>query len=226
MPWQATVEPSFGFTSLYVHVPSVELDLDTYTPQDFLPPDPPYTGFPEPALMSELFDNYFRTIHASFPLLHRPTFLRAVGAGQHRAEEGFGAVVLLVCALGARFSNNPATLLAGLFYELIFNDSQRCTSSFPSFFVLLRETDLMVCDGGCSRELAVDGGDECDGGDGAAQGPGGPARACGWCAVAARLVAVGREGGRVGGDGGGDDGSCSFISYCHGYYVSRSLSID
>ncbi|GJE89798.1 Zn(II)2Cys6 transcription factor [Phanerochaete sordida] len=80
---------------------------------DFLPPDPPYIGFPEPALMNELFDNYFRTIHVSFPLLHRPTFLQGVTAGQHLAEEGFGAVVLLVCALGARFSNNPATLLSG-----------------------------------------------------------------------------------------------------------------
>ena len=27
----------------------------------------------------------------------------------------------------------PATLLAGLFYELIFNASQRCTSAFLSF---------------------------------------------------------------------------------------------
>lgn len=60
--------------------------------------------------MTELVDSYFRTIHYDLPLLHRPTFLQDIASGLHLKEEGFGAVVLLVCALGARFSNNPATL--------------------------------------------------------------------------------------------------------------------
>ncbi|GJE89778.1 fungal specific transcription factor domain-containing protein [Phanerochaete sordida] len=77
---------------------------------DFLPRDPPYTDFPEPTLMAELVDNYFHTIHYDLPLLHRPTFLQSVTSGLYLEDEGFGAIVLLVCALGARFSNNPATL--------------------------------------------------------------------------------------------------------------------
>ncbi|GJE89779.1 Zn(II)2Cys6 transcription factor [Phanerochaete sordida] len=77
---------------------------------DYRTRDPPYTDFPEPTLMNELIDNYFRTIHFDFPLLHRPSFLQGVVEGRYITDEGFGAVVLLVCALGARFSNNPATL--------------------------------------------------------------------------------------------------------------------
>ncbi|GJE89789.1 Zn(II)2Cys6 transcription factor [Phanerochaete sordida] len=77
---------------------------------DFLPRDHPYQNFPEPALMTELVDSYFRTIHYDLPLLHRPTFLQNIASGLHFEDEGFGAIVLLVCALGARFSNNPATL--------------------------------------------------------------------------------------------------------------------
>ncbi|GJE89791.1 fungal specific transcription factor domain-containing protein [Phanerochaete sordida] len=61
-------------------------------------------------LMNELIGNYFRMIHADLPLLHRPSFLEGVASGRHFIDEGFGAVALLVCALGARFSNNPATL--------------------------------------------------------------------------------------------------------------------
>lgn len=76
-------------------------------------PDPPYTHFPDPALMSELLDNYFRTIHLSLPVLHRPTFMQGVASKLHLVDETFGALVLLVCALGARFSHDLATLPPG-----------------------------------------------------------------------------------------------------------------
>ncbi|EKM58695.1 uncharacterized protein PHACADRAFT_117794 [Phanerochaete carnosa HHB-10118-sp] len=81
---------------------------------DFIPPELPYTDFPEPSLMNDLLDNYFQKIHKNFPLLHRPTFLQNIASGLHLTDEGFGATVLLVCALSARFSNNPAALTSGL----------------------------------------------------------------------------------------------------------------
>ncbi|EKM58717.1 uncharacterized protein PHACADRAFT_182969, partial [Phanerochaete carnosa HHB-10118-sp] len=80
---------------------------------DIFPPSPPYTEFPEPVIMNELLDDYFRTIHVNFPLLHRPTFLQNIASGLHLVDEGFGATVLLVCALSARFSTNPVVLPPG-----------------------------------------------------------------------------------------------------------------
>ncbi|EKM58699.1 uncharacterized protein PHACADRAFT_253186 [Phanerochaete carnosa HHB-10118-sp] len=81
---------------------------------DFIPPELPYTDFPEPSLMNALLDNYFQDIHRNFPLLHRPTFLQNIASGLHLIDEGFGATMLLVCALSARFSYNPAALTPGL----------------------------------------------------------------------------------------------------------------
>ncbi|GJE89782.1 Zn(II)2Cys6 transcription factor [Phanerochaete sordida] len=73
-------------------------------------PDPPYTNFPESALLDELVAIYFQSINAMFPLLHRPTFERGISSGLHLRDEGFGAVVLLVCALSARFYKQPIAL--------------------------------------------------------------------------------------------------------------------
>ncbi|KAF8913703.1 hypothetical protein CPB85DRAFT_1433889 [Mucidula mucida] len=40
-------------------------------------------------------------------LLHRPTFQQAIDSGLHLLDHLFGGPVLLVCALGARFSDDP-----------------------------------------------------------------------------------------------------------------------
>ena len=81
--------------------------------QKFVYQEPPYISFPEPQLMSELLDNYFRRLHRNYPLLHRAIFLKDVASGLHLRDEGFGATVLLVCAVSARFSDNPAVLPPG-----------------------------------------------------------------------------------------------------------------
>ncbi|GJE89775.1 fungal specific transcription factor domain-containing protein [Phanerochaete sordida] len=80
---------------------------------DTLPPVPPFTDFPDPAQLHTLLDAYFRLVHVYFPLLHAPTLLRGVAAGLHRADPGFGAVLLLVCALGARFAPECASARGG-----------------------------------------------------------------------------------------------------------------
>jgi hypothetical protein len=47
------------------------------------------------------------------PLLHRPTFGKSVANGLHLKDNSFGAIVLLVCALGSRYSDDPRVFLEG-----------------------------------------------------------------------------------------------------------------
>ncbi|KAJ7686027.1 fungal-specific transcription factor domain-containing protein [Mycena rosella] len=70
----------------------------------------PHTGpyvFPEADLLSALIDLYFIHSNLYYPLLHRPTFERSIAGGLHVRDASFGAVVLLVCAIGSRFSSDP-----------------------------------------------------------------------------------------------------------------------
>jgi len=76
--------------------------------------------YPPPDLLHSLIDLYFRYINTHLPLLHRPTFERAVAEGLHlRAqnhetdgddETMFSAVLLLVCAVASRYSNDERVL--------------------------------------------------------------------------------------------------------------------
>ncbi|KAJ7450222.1 fungal-specific transcription factor domain-containing protein [Mycena latifolia] len=72
---------------------------------DVVPAAPRYT-FPPDDLIPRLVALYFEHINLFFPLLHRPTFERAVAAGTHRHDAGFGGTLLLVCALGARYADD------------------------------------------------------------------------------------------------------------------------
>ncbi|KAJ3710185.1 fungal-specific transcription factor domain-containing protein [Lentinula raphanica] len=72
-------------------------------------PPPPYK-FPPDDLMYTLFDLYFMHINPLLLFLHRPSFLRSVAEGLHRTDRYFGGLVLCVCALAARFSNDSRVL--------------------------------------------------------------------------------------------------------------------
>ncbi len=61
--------------------------------------------------MQELIELYFSCIEIINPLLHRPTFERSIAAGEHLTNTLFGAVVLLVLACGARYSDDPRVFL-------------------------------------------------------------------------------------------------------------------
>ncbi len=74
-------------------------------------PDTQYQEFPEKDLMDTLIDLYFTKSNPFLPVLHRPTFQSSIAEGLHLHDEGFGSTLLLVCALGARFSNDPRVLL-------------------------------------------------------------------------------------------------------------------
>ena len=63
--------------------------------------------------MQSLLRTYFDDVNPYFPLLHRPTFESGLAEGLHLRDEGFASTVLLVCALGARYSNDPRTFIDG-----------------------------------------------------------------------------------------------------------------
>ncbi|KAF5342023.1 hypothetical protein D9611_002054 [Ephemerocybe angulata] len=79
-----------------------------YRAQRLLQPKPPDNFvFPDPPLLQSLVDNYFNNTNVELPLLHRPAFEAGIAAGHHLGDLNFGATVLLVCALGARYSDDP-----------------------------------------------------------------------------------------------------------------------
>ncbi|KAM5544332.1 hypothetical protein V8D89_001992 [Ganoderma adspersum] len=71
------------------------------------------SSFPPRDLIDELVDLYFVHINCYTPLLHEPTFRKSITAGEHLRNGGFGATVLLVCAVASRFTRDPRVLLDG-----------------------------------------------------------------------------------------------------------------
>jgi hypothetical protein len=57
-----------------------------------------------PVLLDAYFDNTF------FPVVHRPLFVKQLGAGLHKREPSFLRLVFLVCANGARWCEDPRVL--------------------------------------------------------------------------------------------------------------------
>ncbi|KAJ7612194.1 fungal-specific transcription factor domain-containing protein [Roridomyces roridus] len=67
--------------------------------------------FPEPDLMEILIDHFFAQINILIYTFHAPTFRAAIAQGLHFRDRKFGAVVLVVCALGSKFSDEPRVFL-------------------------------------------------------------------------------------------------------------------
>ncbi|KAI0930965.1 hypothetical protein AcV7_005003 [Taiwanofungus camphoratus] len=74
---------------------------------------PPHQSFPDDDLMNSLVDLYFVNVNCYTSLLHRPTLEDGIRNGLHLRDEGFGSVVLLVCAIGSRFTDDPRVYLKG-----------------------------------------------------------------------------------------------------------------
>jgi hypothetical protein len=70
-------------------------------------------NFPDLDLLPLLVNAYMVRVNTLWPLLHRPTFERDVRRGLHLSDPSFGSVVLLVCALGARFVDDPRVFPPG-----------------------------------------------------------------------------------------------------------------
>ncbi|KIK55763.1 hypothetical protein GYMLUDRAFT_831129 [Collybiopsis luxurians FD-317 M1] len=82
-------------------------DFWTIHPWQIVPAnDPPPFNFPDKDLLDSLVSLYFSHINIYYPILHKPTFVRSISQNHHLKDRHFGALVLAVCAVGARFSND------------------------------------------------------------------------------------------------------------------------
>ncbi|KZT07891.1 uncharacterized protein LAESUDRAFT_724358 [Laetiporus sulphureus 93-53] len=68
-------------------------------------------SFPNEDLLWKLVNLYFDYQNVYMPVLHRPTFDANIRDNLHLRDEGFGSTVLLVCANGVRFSDDPRVVL-------------------------------------------------------------------------------------------------------------------
>ena len=67
--------------------------------------------FPDPDLIESLSEIYFTESNIHMPLLHRPTYYQGIRDKLHLKDISFGSIVLLVCAIGARYSDDPRVFL-------------------------------------------------------------------------------------------------------------------
>ncbi|KAJ8095577.1 Gypsy retrotransposon integrase-like protein 1 [Marasmius tenuissimus] len=73
-------------------------------------PFPSDYTFPEPTLLSSLVSLYFDHVNPYLPILHRGVFENSVREGLHHRNIHFAGVLLVVCATGARYSDDPRVL--------------------------------------------------------------------------------------------------------------------
>ena len=72
-----------------------------------LKPPPVQFEYPDVDLMRHLVGCYFDNLNVILPLLHRPSFMRSIEEGLHQVDYNFGATVMLVCAIGCRYTEDP-----------------------------------------------------------------------------------------------------------------------
>ncbi|KAJ7091950.1 fungal-specific transcription factor domain-containing protein [Mycena belliarum] len=81
--------------------------------EERLPAPPPVFRFPPRDLLDSLVSIFFKRINILVFLLHEPTFRGDIVRGLHLVDPPFGAVVMGVCALAARYSEDPRVVLEG-----------------------------------------------------------------------------------------------------------------
>lgn len=67
--------------------------------------------FPPSDLIRTLVDHCFTDAMTFTPILHRPSFEKALAEEKHRTDLDFARLVLIVCSVGARFSDDPRVCL-------------------------------------------------------------------------------------------------------------------
>ncbi|KAJ6587578.1 fungal-specific transcription factor domain-containing protein [Mycena vulgaris] len=92
---------------------SRRLQYWTFKPWEITAPRTHAYSFPPPDLAAHLIGLYFEHVNVYLPLLHRPTFERGVVEGLHHRDDGFAAILLLVCAVASRWSDDPRVVAPG-----------------------------------------------------------------------------------------------------------------
>ncbi|KAK7464249.1 Gypsy retrotransposon integrase-like protein 1 [Stygiomarasmius scandens] len=72
--------------------------------------DPPAFQFPDDAHLRDLTTTYFTFHHPYYPLLHRATFEKALSEGLHHRDYQFGQLVLVLCSVASRYTEDPRNL--------------------------------------------------------------------------------------------------------------------
>lgn len=123
--------------------------------------------YPDPDLLYTLVDLYFTNVNLFFPLLHRPTFERTMADDPYHQNVEFSMTLLLVCAIGVRYSDDPRVLAHGndnprspgwiwfhqvqelkrsAMWQSSLYDAQRyCVSSVTKLFCLKLNVFLAFC---------------------------------------------------------------------------------
>ncbi|KAG8864804.1 hypothetical protein FRB96_003390 [Tulasnella sp. 330] len=70
------------------------------------PPAVENLRFPPPDLIGTLINHCFKDVMPLLPLLHRPSFERQYAEGRHRHDLDFARLLLAVCAVGSRHSDD------------------------------------------------------------------------------------------------------------------------
>ncbi|KAJ7254317.1 fungal-specific transcription factor domain-containing protein, partial [Mycena haematopus] len=73
----------------------------------------PHYVYPDNDLIDSLLQHYFNNIQPFCPILHRPSFERAVAEGLHLTNAEFGGTLLAVLAIASRYSNDPRVFVDG-----------------------------------------------------------------------------------------------------------------
>ncbi|KAF8315626.1 hypothetical protein DL93DRAFT_2057071 [Clavulina sp. PMI_390] len=77
-------------------------------------PPPSTFTFPPEDLASMLFDMFFLHFTPFLPVLHRPTFEAQYRSGLHFKNTSFAKSVLLVCAIGSRYCEDPRVFIEAI----------------------------------------------------------------------------------------------------------------
>ncbi|EPQ52682.1 hypothetical protein GLOTRDRAFT_79806, partial [Gloeophyllum trabeum ATCC 11539] len=75
-------------------------------------PIPKYE-FPPSDLIGPLVDLYLANVNIFVPLFHEPTLKQEVASGLHLRDPSFASVLLLICACGSRWADDPRVLMGG-----------------------------------------------------------------------------------------------------------------
>ncbi|KAJ6553299.1 fungal-specific transcription factor domain-containing protein [Mycena capillaripes] len=103
---KAAIQLREGYEEKDIGWSSRRMHYWTYNPVKHKVPHVGPFVFPESDLLQSLIDLYFFHQNLYFPVLHKPSFQRDVADGLHIRDSSFGTVVLLVCAIGARYSDD------------------------------------------------------------------------------------------------------------------------
>ncbi|KAG9032774.1 hypothetical protein FRB95_001034 [Tulasnella sp. JGI-2019a] len=86
-------------------------------------PDIRNLRFPPPDLIQILIDLCFSEVMSLLPLIHRPSFERQYAEGRASSDLDFARLLLLVCAVGSRFCDDPRLCLTSSAGEVKWNSA-------------------------------------------------------------------------------------------------------